>query len=172
MVKKVNVTSKAPIYGITKEPIVGKVYGIELSSNQIYNCFCKGAIVEEVLSTGELIVLGGRNYNTVNEAVVTMPENIVDNKAIEDAAKAKAEADKKAEEAALAKKLEDEKAAAEKKRQDEAAAKKKADEAKKKAEDDAKKKAEEDAAKAKAEAEEKALEEAIKAEEAETKKSK
>jgi hypothetical protein len=171
MVKKVNVTSKAPIYGITKEPIVGKVCGIELSSNQIYNCFCKGAMVEEVLSTGEILVLGNRNYNTVNEVVVTKSENVVDFKAVEDAAKAKAEADKKAEEAALAKKLEDEKAAAEKKRQDEAA-KKKADEAKKKAEDDAKKKAEDDAAKAKAEAEEKALEEAIKAEEAEAKKSK
>lgn len=150
MVKKVNVFTTKTIYNVLKTPIIGTIFNIRLSTNQIYTCLAGGARVEEILNDGTKLTLGISNYNKENNPVV-------DNtalKAKEETAK-KAEAERLAAEAEKAKREAEEKA----KREEEERAKK---EAELKAKEEAAKKAEAErlAAEAAAKESEKAKEEA------------
>ena len=91
MVKKVNVFTTKTIYNVLKTPIIGTIFNIRLSTNQIYTCLAGGARVEEILNDGTKLTLGISNYNKENNPVV-------DNAAL----KAKEEAAKKAEAERLA----------------------------------------------------------------------
>ena len=138
MVKKVNVFTTKTIYNVIKTPIIGTIFNIRLSTNQIYTCLAGGARVEEILNDGTKLTLGISNYNKENNPVV-------DNAAL----KVKEEAAKKAEAERLAA---------------EAAAKEAEEKAKREAEEKAKREEEE---RIKKEAELKAKEEAAKKAEAE-----
>ena len=130
MVKKVNVFTTKTIYNVLKTPIIGTIFNIRLSTNQIYTCLAGGARVEEILNDGTKLTLGISNYNKENNPVV-------DNAAL----KAKEEAAKKAEAERLAAEAEKAKREAEEnaKREEEERSKK---EAELKAKEEAAKKAE------------------------------
>ena len=67
---KVNVTTSKPIYNVLKTPIIGTIFNIRLSTNQIYTCLAGGAKVEEILNNGTKITLGINNYNKENNPAI------------------------------------------------------------------------------------------------------
>lgn len=106
MTKLVNVKTNGPV--ALKVVLRGSIFAVTLTTDEIFQCICQKAIVEEILPSGKTVLLTLSNYNTDNDTVAE--------KAKANAAKLLADA----QAAAAAKKIADDKAAADKKAADDA----------------------------------------------------